>query len=658
MYKRLNTKVSGSALLMALIFSFVIMVMLTGLLYTFKMGLLTTKSIIKNNNEKVLGETYISKVKDDINFTKSAEFEIGDSKFQIVVNKDDISSFFPSNTNAELFQSQQYDSYDLIYKAFNLGTHVDLTERIIYNALAANSYQTYDGEFIPINVPMINLDAITDYQERIYRLKSDGSIDDAPKGFIGFIQKQNRQLSIFTKNAKIGVPIPEKMATDYKVKVGWNLEKGKWTLYLLLYDTDKLFTTDILLDDLLDEDKIKGLEVDNEALGNQIGKWQAVISGGGRGMSSAGEQFIKNGIIDVVWYFEKNDAPPELMIVRSVTQNQTGSNTEKKSSKLKKITRQQLEIYYSRYSSVDKNYVVKLADRIEFKEELNEDTVKLLVPDMASNLEANMVLIFHPNDQSKTLMGISDFNYNGDHRVGKSLDTYIDGESFGKPVIVSKSNDSMYIITFESNKLHRYEYKKGYGSFINLEYGSNGLEKEFEFDSQNNSDMVVVGLPKSKKEDDKKDEGIQLVVPKFGYLFVFTPDKVLQLNYDFDILQEIDLGASSPQILADFDAVKNTINKIYIQSEALDVKVQEIRDELGDEGQPQDKSEINDKDKSSSQNKSKSMVERKKQELAKKSSKTKDEKDNKDEEDNEPAERVYLDSKYLYPLGIVKEVKL
>ncbi len=60
MYKRLKAKVSGLALLMALVFSFVIMVMLTSLLYTFKMGLLTTKSIIKNNNEKVLGETYIS----------------------------------------------------------------------------------------------------------------------------------------------------------------------------------------------------------------------------------------------------------------------------------------------------------------------------------------------------------------------------------------------------------------------------------------------------------------------------------------------------------------------------------------------------------------------------------------------------------------------
>ena len=652
MYKRLKAKVSGSALLMALIFSFVIMVMLSSLLYTFKMGLLTTKSIIKNNNERVLGETYISKVKDDINFTKSSEFEIGDSKFQIIVNKGNISPFFPNNTNAELFQSQQYDSYDVIYKAFNLGTHVDLTERIIYNALAANSYQSFDDDFIPINVPMINLDAMTDYQERIYRLKSDGTIDDAPKGFIGFIQKQNRQLNIFTKNAKIGVAILDKMATDYKVKVGWNLEKGKWRLYLLLYDTDKLFTTDILLDDLINED-VKGLAADNEALGNQIGKWQAVISGGGRGMSSSGEQFIKDGIIDVVWYFEKNDAPPELLIVRSGGQNQSSSNTKDNTTKRKKITRQQLEVYYSEYSSTNKNYVIKLANKLDFKEELNEDTFKLLVPDMASNLEANMVLIFHPNDQSKTLMGISDFNYNGDHRVGKSLDTYIDGESFGKPIIVSKSNDSMYIITFEPNKLHRYEYKKGYGSFISLEYGSNGLEKEFDLDNQN-SDMVVVGLPKSKKEADKKDEGIQLVVSKFGYLFVFTPDKVMQLNYDFDILQEIDLAASSPQILADFDAVKNTINKIYIQSEALDLKVQEIRDELGDEDQPQDKSEINDKGKSSSQNKtkSKSITERQKQELTKKNSKAKD------KEDNEPAAPVYLDSKYLYPLGIVKEIKL
>ncbi|MDE4984384.1 hypothetical protein NAI39_10410, partial [Francisella tularensis subsp. holarctica] len=81
---------------------------------------------------------------------------------------------------------------------------------------------------------------------------------------------------------------------------------------------------------------------------------------------------------------------------------------------------------YSEFSSGNNNYVVKIADRLEFKEELNDDTVKLLVPDMTSKLEANMVLIFHPNEQSKTLMGISDFNYNGDHRVGKRLYTYID----------------------------------------------------------------------------------------------------------------------------------------------------------------------------------------------------------------------------------------
>lgn len=67
------------------------------------------------------------------------------------------------------------------------------------------------------------------------------------------------------------MPILDKIATDYKVKIGWNLEKGKWRLYLLLYNTDKLFTTDILLDDLISE-KIKGFAADNEALGNKISK--------------------------------------------------------------------------------------------------------------------------------------------------------------------------------------------------------------------------------------------------------------------------------------------------------------------------------------------------------------------------------------------------
>ncbi len=108
---------------------------------------------------------------------------------------------------------------------------------------------------------------------------------------------------------------------------------------------------------------------------------------------------------------------------------------------------------------------------LNLKRELKDDNVKLLVPDFANNFDANMALILHPNNNSKTLMNVSDFNYNGDHREGKSLDTYMDGESFGEPVIVSKNDEILYIITFELDKLHCYEYKKGIGSFEPLTMG-------------------------------------------------------------------------------------------------------------------------------------------------------------------------------------------
>ena len=62
------------------------------------------------------------------------------------------------------------------------------------------------------------------------------------------------------------------------------------------------------------------------------------------------------------------------------------------------------------------------------------------------------------------------------------------------------------------------------------------------------------------------------MIPKFGYLFVFTKTQVMQLNYDFDILQTMGLGVENPQILVDSDAVKNTINKVYILANALDIK--------------------------------------------------------------------------------------
>ena len=243
---------------------------------------------------------------------------------------------------------------------------------------------------------------------------------------------------------------------------------------------------------------------------------------------------------------------------------------------------------------------MKLGDKLSLKRELKAENIKLLIPDFANNLDANMALILHPNNNSKTLMNVSDFNYNGDHRVGKSLDTYLDGESFGEPIIVSKNDDTIYIITYELDKLHRYEYKKGVGSFETLEYGSNGLEKEFEFES--NDDMAAVApkpKPKPKtmgsnkfagdssssdEEDAQSDEeGIQMVIPKFGYLFLFTKSQVMQLNYDFDILQTLDLSIENPQILVDNEAVKNTINKVYLLADGLDTKAQEMRDELGDD---------------------------------------------------------------------------
>lgn len=371
------------------------------------------------------------------------------------------------------------------------------------------------------------------------------------------------------------------------------------------------------MDDILNED-VKGLAPSNEELGNDIGQWRAVIQRGSRG--SSGGQFLKDNIFDVVWYFDENDEPPQLMLVRKADK--------------KKGNREVLEVYSSKYSRTNENYTLKLVDTLAFKAKLSDKNIKLLVPDTANNLNANMILIFHPNSQSKTLMGVSDFNYNGDHRVGKSLDTYIDGETFGNPVIISKNGSSMYIVTFEPNKIHTYEYVKGYGSFETLAYGSNGLEKEFDFGGTN--DEMIVNSAKSQNNEQSGDT-IQLIVPKFGYLFVFTNSKMMQLNYNLDILQEVYLSDfDAPQILADFDAVKNTVNRIYVQPNALISKVQEIRDNLGDEDDPKDENEIDDQfgsfeGSNNSQN-------------------------NEDKSEDIVSEPIYLDSKYLYPLGIVKKV--
>ena len=124
----------------------------------------------------------------------------------------------------------------------------------------------------------------------------------------------------------------------------------------------------------------------------------------------------------------------------------------------------------------------------------------------------------------------------------------------------------------------------------------------------------------------------------------------MQLNYDFDILNTIDLAnVENPQILVDNDAIKNTINKVYILPNALDAKVKEMRDELGDEDAPEGKGEADDESDNNESKATQTTAERRMAE-AKKS------KDGDDEEEEEIQPKpIYLDSKYLYPLGIVKQ---
>jgi hypothetical protein len=107
----------------------------------------------------------------------------------------------------------------------------------------------------------------------------------------------------------------------------------------------------------------------------------------------------------------------------------------------------------------------------------------------------------------------------------------------------------------------------------------------------------------------------------------------MQLNYDFDVLQEIAASGEDPQILADFEAVKDTVNKIYIQSGALTVKSDQIIERLGFE----EVVDQNDEDIKNKENSDNSAEE---------------------DEETEPPERTYLETKSLYPLGIVKETKL
>ncbi|MFC4893142.1 hypothetical protein ACFPDQ_08785 [Pseudofrancisella aestuarii] len=573
---RLYKDQKGSTLVMALIFSFVVMATIAALLYSAKIGLLTTRSIVKQETREFFGETYLNQNINNIDFTTTNEHSVVGHIYKVEVDDSKMESFFHENNNAELYQSEEYYSYLSLFKGYDLKDELEFSRKIIFNKLATNSYLKYDEEYTPINVPLLNVANITDANEVKYRLNDDKKIDDEEKGYIGYIKKKKDTLSFNTSSGSNDITAPKDLSEKYKVLLGWNLEDGRWYIFIALYDSEKIFITSTSLRNLMDDP----LETTTD-----LEKWDQVISDPD-GFEKVKNRILKDNILQAVWYYDQPDEAPSLLVSRKNEKTKMGSSKKSKSVS-------ELEFYNVKYDTRKQKYEASFLDSLSFRNrEIKEETTYMLVPDLQANLNASTAILFYPYDSSPELTSVSDFNYSGDYKIGRGLSTYIAAKEFGKPSIVSKNQaDKGYITVYDKDTVHQYEYTAG---LANL---------------------------KDKKDKTYFGEKISMVVPKFGYNFVFTNKKVHQNDFKLNEIRAIDVEGDvlAPQFLMGLDKGDSAnYGKVYISPNGLKQKAAATLEE-----QPSEEGDI------ASENK-------------------------KEDKEDDSFGNIYLDIRDLYPLGVVR----
>ncbi|MBK2108945.1 hypothetical protein [Francisella tularensis] len=259
-------KMRGSSLVAALIFAFVLMIVISALAYNFKMDSLAINTLVDEKQNLNVDEGYFGNIIGTVDLTTTTDQTSGD--FRFVTTPSSIAPRFQyENTNAELYNADAYlISYDIKHEFYD-NSVLKYVRDFIYNTLP-NSLMTKSGDNIfPLNVPFVNPDAMTGNLAN-YKLSIDGKILDQERGYVGYIQKNNNTLMVSNAGGSFNLTIPNDLSVaSYTVSVGWDLKAGYWSLFLAIYDGNKVYTSSTTLDNLIGAQVQAQLDLSN---------WQAV----------------------------------------------------------------------------------------------------------------------------------------------------------------------------------------------------------------------------------------------------------------------------------------------------------------------------------------------------------------------------------------------
>lgn len=256
----------GSSLVAALIFAFVLMIVISALAYNFKMDSLAINTLVDEKQNLNVDEGYFGNIIGAVDLTAPTDENIGD--FRFVTTPNSVAPKFQyENTNAELYNADAYlISYDVTHQ-FYYNSVLKYVRDFIYNTLPNSLMTKFGDNIFPLNVPFVNPDAMMGSLAN-YKLSIDGKILDQERGYVGYIQKNNNTLTVSNAGGSFNLTIPNDLSVaSYTVSVGWDLKAGYWSLFLAIYDGNKVYTSSTTLDNLIGAQVQAQLDLSN---------WQAV----------------------------------------------------------------------------------------------------------------------------------------------------------------------------------------------------------------------------------------------------------------------------------------------------------------------------------------------------------------------------------------------
>ncbi|QIV96564.1 hypothetical protein EDC55_1123 [Allofrancisella inopinata] len=419
-----SKKLKGSSLLTALIFAFVLMVIISALAYNFRISALAVNTLVSKEENINVDEGYIDDifVTNDVANTLDESIDESAGSFRFFTTHNfTIPGFSFENINAELYQADPYLlSSNLTYKFFYNGI-VESTKNLIFNSLIGDIMIQYSDNIYPLNVPYVNSDSIKDSLVINYKLDNSGKIVSNKRAYIGYIEKNSNKLDIKASGTDSSVTVPTDLSiSDYKFSVGWDLKSGNWNIFLAVYDNDKTYTSSTTLDNLVDN--ASQAQVD-------LAGWQQIVMPSGSGIVSGSTVLTK-------WFQDSSVDVPKPLILRKVIRSEGGEDVY------------DLDVHSSTYDANSKVFTATSPASFRSTSDLLSSNVTVALPDNLFTLDVVNPLV----QEGQNFMTYDPINYS------LSSATQLAISSEGTPVIVRKNNTDLYYIIFNGSQYYQYNY--------------------------------------------------------------------------------------------------------------------------------------------------------------------------------------------------------